>query len=354
VTGAQVIGAHERASARPAGRRRLGGLVVALAAVVLAACGSSSPGTAASTPAPVVIPKGAQIVHPSAATTGSGDTCNATASLRPPTPMPTPGQMPSGSWMAHIEASDSLKVGIAQNSFPFSYRDPVSGLPSGFDIDMLRQVALAIFGPSNTNPIQFVIVPNADRQQAVRAGEVDLLAETMTINCERETGKEAVDFSTVYYEAGQRILVPTTNSTITGPQDLGGKRVCTFSPNSTSFQHLVAQGMPRNIRLWAVNDITDCLVMLQQGQVDAISTDDAILLGLVAQDPMNTKIVGPVFGGGEPYGMAISKAHPGFTSFVNGVLAQVRADGTWARIYDNDLEPSTHTPAPAPPPASYR
>jgi polar amino acid transport system substrate-binding protein len=181
----------------------------------------------------------------------------------------------------------------------------------------------------------------------VQSGEVDVVAETMTINCERE---KSVDFSTVYYQAGQRILVPS-NSSITGPQDLGGKRVCA-TQGSTSLQNLVAAGMPRHIRLWAVNDETDCLVMLQQGQVDAISTDDAILLGLAAQDP-NTKVVGPTFSS-EPYGMAISKAHPEFTSFVNGVLAQVRADGTWTQTYNEWLAKYTQTAAPPPPLPSYR
>src|SRR5271165_5963789 len=169
----------------------------------------------------------------------------------------------------------------------------------------------------------------------------------MTINCERE---KSVDFSTVYYEAGQKILVPD-NSTITGSQDLGGKRVCAPA-GSTSLQNLVATGMPRNIQLWAVKDTTDCLVMLQQGQVDAISTDDAILLGLEAQDP-NTKIVGQAFSS-EPYGMAISKAHPDLTSFVNGVLAEVRANGTWTQIYDTWVAPHLSGPVPAPPTPSYR
>jgi len=75
------------------------------------------------------------------------------------------------------------------------------------------------------------------------------------------------------------------------------------------------------------------------GQVDAISTDNAILEGLAAQDP-NTKIVGPTFTQ-EPYGMAISKAHPDFTSFVNGVLTNERADGTWAAIYNRWLGAAT-------------
>jgi polar amino acid transport system substrate-binding protein len=255
--------------------------------------------------------------------------------------------MPAGSFMAQIQARGYLNVGVDQNTYLWGYRDPATGQLTGFDIAVLDQVAEAIFGPSYPDHIHYTIVPNADRVQDVQKGIVDIVAETMTINCARE---KDVDFSTVYYEAGQEILVPN-NSTITGPQDLGGKRVCA-AKGSTSLQNLVAPDMPKHIQLWGVNNETDCLVMLQQGQVDAISTDDAILLGLAAQDP-NVKVLGPTFSD-EPYGMAISKAHPDFTSFVNGVLAAVRADGTWAQIYDTYLMPYTKTPAPPPPVASYR
>ena len=295
---------------------------------------------------PSVVPKGAEIVHPSAPP-GTDTSCNATASLPPPATMPTPGQMPAGSFMAEIQARGYLNVGVDDNTYLWGYRDPATGQLTGFDIAMLDQVAEAIFGPSYPDHIHYTIVPNADRVQDVQNGTVDIVAETMTINCARE---KDVDFSTVYYQAGQEILVPD-NSTITGTKDLGGKRVCAAN-GSTSLQNLVAPGMPKHIQLWGVNNETDCLVMLQQGQIDAISTDDAILLGLAAQDP-NVKVIGPTFSS-EPYGMAISKAHPDFTSFVNGVLAAVRVDGTWAQIYDTYLMPYTKTSAPPPPVASYK
>jgi polar amino acid transport system substrate-binding protein len=328
-------------------RRRglLGALVAALAAVTLTACGSTTPTSSASSRTVDVLPKGAQIVHPTPAP--ASQSCNATASLAPPAIMPTPGQMPKGSYMAQIQARGYLEVGVDQNTYLWGYRDPVTGQLSGFDIDMLRQISDAIFGSTDPKYIHFRIVPNADRMQAVEKGEVDVVAETMTINCERE---KSIDFSTVYYEAGQKILVPT-NSSINGPQDLGGKRVCAPA-GSTSLDNLVAPGMPAHMQLWAANDTTDCLVMLQQGQVDAISTDDAILLGLAAQDP-NTRITKTAFSS-EPYGMAISKSHTDFTSFVNGVLAQVRANGTWTQIYDTYLQPWIGGPAPAPPTPTYR
>ncbi len=326
-----------------------GGLVVgalAVFAVASAACGAPRPSSVAppSAAPPMVVPAGAHVVTP--APPAPGVTCSdPTASLPPPSVMPAPGQMPAGSWMARIQARGYLLAGVDQNTYLWGYRDPNTGQLTGFDIDMLHQVSQAIFG--SPDRIHFVIVPNDDRIQAVRSGKVDIVAETMTINCARD---QSVDFSTVYYQAGQRILVDR-NSSITGPESLEHKRVCAVD-GSTSLANLDQVPVAADITVWAVNDQTDCLVLLQQGQVDAISTDDAILVGLEAQDP-NTKMVGPSFTS-EPYGMAISKSHPEFTSFVNGVLAAERADGTWAAIYSHWLGPFTTGPPPAPPTATYR
>ena len=88
---------------------------------------------------------------------------------------------------------------------------------------------------------------------------------------------------------------------------------------------------------------TDCLVLLQQGQVAAVSTDDTILDGLAAQDPF-TKVVGPRLTD-EPYGLAISKQHPDFVRFVNAVLAQERADGAWKASYHHWVGPQRGTAA---------
>jgi polar amino acid transport system substrate-binding protein len=97
---------------------------------------------------------------------------------------------------------------------------------------------------------------------------------------------------------------------------------------------------------------TDCLVALQEGRVDAISTDDAILYGFQAQDPY-TKIVGPKLTD-EPYGMAINRSHPDFVRFVNAVLERMRSDGTWTSIYKKWLGRVTHGATPAPPKPRYR
>ena len=123
--------------------------------------------------------------------------------------------------MATIAKRGHLIAGVDQNTLLWGYRDPVTGQLNGFDIDMIRQVAQAIFGDSSANHIIFEVVPNSERVSAVQTGQVDIVAETMTSTSGRA---QCVDFSSEYYDAGQAILVPN-GSTIKSAADLAGRRV---------------------------------------------------------------------------------------------------------------------------------
>jgi polar amino acid transport system substrate-binding protein len=273
-----------------------------------------------------------------AADTSCGDP---TASLRPTAALPAAKKMPAGSFMAAISARGRLRVGTSQDTLLFSSRNPFTGTVEGFDIDIARQVARAIFG--NPDKIQIVVIPNSARIPDVRAGTVDLVAETMTINCARD---KLVDFSTVYYDSGQKILVPSTSGA-TSLADLGGKRVCAAA-GATSLDAITAA--PSHPIAVTQPSWGDCLVAFQQNRVDAISTDDTILAGLAAQDPY-AKVAGAKFTD-EPYGLAINQQHPEFTRFVNAVLARDRADGTWTAIYRRWL--AKYGTTSTPPAAHYR
>jgi polar amino acid transport system substrate-binding protein len=310
----------------------------AAAALMLAACGSAGdPAQRAAlvalslkTPRPPASPPGKRV-----------RSCGAlTASLRPPAAMPAPGAMPTGSSMARIERRGYLIAGVDQNTLLFAYFNPLERHVVGLEIDLLRQIAQSIFG--NANAIQFRAVTTAERIPAVEQGLVDVSADAITITCER---RQQVDFSTVYYDAGQKLLVPR-DSTATGLADMAGKRVCA-TIGSTSLQTLESL-QPRAIP-YPVQQRTDCLVALQEGRADAVTSDDSILLGFKAQDP-NTEIIGSRFAN-EPYGMAINKDHPDFVRFVNGVLARMRADGSWRRIVTRWL--GGLGPVSGPPPAVY-
>jgi polar amino acid transport system substrate-binding protein len=241
--------------------------------------------------------------------------------------------------MRRIERRGRLVVGVDQNTLLFAYLNPFTGQIAGFEVDLLREVAAAIFG--DPNRIEFKAVTTAERLPYVESGRVDIVADAVTITCAR---LQEVAFSTVYYDAGQRLLVPKS-SRARSLADLRGKRVCA-TIGSTSLQNITSTFY--DIVPYPVPERTDCLVALQEGKVAAVASDDAILLGFAAQDPY-TKLVGPRITD-QPYGMAISRRHPDFVRFVNGVLAHVRADGTWARLYRKWLGVVTGTSAPPPTP----
>jgi polar amino acid transport system substrate-binding protein len=248
--------------------------------------------------------------------------------------------------MARIRQRGYLIAGVDEDSYLFGYRNPSSDPAApplvGFDIDFVQQVAAAIFG--SPGHVRYQVLTKAERLTALQQGKVDLVADILTIDCQRA---QQVDFSADYFDAGQRVLVNQA-STVRGIGDLAGKKVCAAA-GTTSIQTL-ADPKYRVVPISAVN-WADCLVMLQQGQVDAISTTDLILLGIQSQDPY-TKIVGPRFTD-EHHGLGIPKGEGDFVRFVNAVLEQVKADGTWTSIYTRWVGDRLG-PVPAPPPPVYQ
>jgi polar amino acid transport system substrate-binding protein len=239
--------------------------------------------------------------------------------------------------MAAIRARGHLVAGVDQNTKLLAFLDPGDAQLHGLEIDILRQVAKAIFG--DPNAVEFRAITTAQRLDVVREGTVDIVADAVTVTCER---RRKVDFSSVYFDAHQGVLVPSS-SPARSIADLAGQRVCATRA-STSIENVARY--PRLIP-YPVAQRTDCLVALQQGGAEAIASDDAILRGFQAQDPYTKILVDPA--APAPYGMAISKAHPDLVRFVNGVLARIRTDGTWRQIYARWFG----SPAPAPPVARY-
>jgi polar amino acid transport system substrate-binding protein len=309
--------------------------LVACAAVALVATVAGC----TDSPAPKSDAKAAPSASAPAAAAPVDTSCKPRESFQPTGALPAPGKMPAGTTMDKIYKRGRLILGTSQDTLLFSSRNAFTGKVEGFDVDMGRQIAQAIFG--DPNKIQIKVIGYDQRVPLAQSGAVDLVADTMTINCARW---KDVNFSSVYYDAGQKVLVSSA-STVKSIDDLGGKKVCA-AVGSTSLDNIakvaskpIAVGRP---------GFADCLVAFQQNQVDAISTDDTILAGLAAQDPY-AKVVGPRFTD-EPYGMAMAK-DPTFTRFVNAVLEQNRTNGTWTATYKKWL--GRFGAAPAPPAPEY-
>lgn len=314
----------------------------ALVLAFLAGCSAASPTTPATAPM-VATPRPAGVQDP-AEVPGDppvGDDCDRRASLRPAADLPPPGRMPSGSTMARIAKRGRLVVGVSQTTYLFGHRDPFSGTLKGLDIDIARQISSAIFGRADR--IQFWSITSAQRVPFITSGQVDMVVRTSSMTCERW---RQVSFSSQYYQAEQRLLVPR-DSPVRGIDDLGGRKVCAAAGSTDLAVVAAAKSRPVPV---SAPEVIDCLVLLQLGQVDAISNDDALLRGLVAQDP-TTRIVGASLDH-EAYGIMMELHATDLVRFVNGVLARMRADGSLGELYRRWLPPGAT--APAVPVARYR
>ncbi|MFW0789371.1 glutamate ABC transporter substrate-binding protein [Gordonia sp. CPCC 205333] len=315
--------AHNRSTSA---RRRLtqiallGVLIVTLAGCVKFAAPQSLPPTATATP-----PTPADVETNVSREPSPNESCNPSLTLRP-TELPEPGKMAPRTTMAAIHGRGRLIVGLDIGSNPFSFRDPLSGDIKGFDVDIAREISRAIF--NTPDRVEYRVLSSADRIEALRSNSVDVVVKTMSITCDR---MQDVSFSAPYYVASQRILA-LRDSSIEGAEGLAGQRVCA-ARGVTSIGRL--QSIVPSVKMVETTTWADCLVLLQQGEVAAVSTDDAILAGLAIQDPW-LKVVGPGLGT-EYYGVGIPRGQDDMVRFVNAVLASIAANGRWLQIYNEWL-----------------
>ena len=325
---------------RPVGARRPRLRVALVAGVLLAllpACGVLTDETTSLPPAP------SSTAAPSAPPAPAPATCDdRLQSYAPDGPLPDPDDLPAGSTMAEIRERGRLVAGVSADTFLLGSRNPLNGRVEGFDIDLVKAVAKAIFGDEDR--YQLRVITAADRIPLLESGEIDLVARNMTITCDRWT---QTAFSTEYYRSGQKVLVRRGSEATTLAQ-LAGRRVC--APRSTSSLTNLREQAPQAVAVES-DSHTGCLVLFQSGQVDAITGDDTVLAGLAAQDPYAVVPRQKAFTA-EPYGLGMNADDVDLVRFVNARLAQMRGNGEWKAVYDRWLaEPLG--PAPAPPKAVY-
>jgi putative glutamine transport system substrate-binding protein len=229
-------------------------------------------------------------------------------------------QFEPGTTMAELQDKGEIKIGVKYDVPPFGYLNPRTGRVEGFDVDLGKAIAEKL----GVEP-KFVEATSDDRIPLLRAGKIDLILSTMTITRERD---REIDFSEPYYIAHGRVLAPR-NSRISGIEDLGhGDRVCT-ARGSTYADTLRNDAPDAHLRL--VRSYSECLELLQSKAVDAISTDDVILTGMIAQDD-SLRLVGPDITT-EPYGAGIKDGDTEFKQFVDEAIAEFKTDGRWDHAY---------------------
>ncbi|MGC5169522.1 glutamate ABC transporter substrate-binding protein [Microbacterium sp. DT81.1] len=224
---------------------------------------------------------------------------------------------------------DGVVVGVKNDQPGLGIEDATTGERSGFDVDIARWIAASL--GFSEDQIEYVTIPSANREQAIVNGDIDYYVGTYSITDSR---KEQIDFAGPYFETGQGLLVAADDDSINGPDDLEGKVVCSVT-GSTPLQRIRDEYNPGETVEYET--YSQCVEQLKNGQVDAITTDQAILAGYVAQEPDALKIVGEPFSE-ERYGVGLAKGDTALKDHINTLLTD--GGDVWTALFEEHLAPA--------------
>ncbi|PSL01082.1 amino acid ABC transporter substrate-binding protein (PAAT family) [Haloactinopolyspora alba] len=245
-------------------------------------------------------------------------------------------EFPEGSTMAEFAEAGQIEIGVKFDQPGVGFMAPGADVPTGFDIEMGKIVAGALgIAPED---ITWTETVSDNREPFLQQGTVDIVIASYSITEER---RQVVGQTGPYYVTGQQILVREEDKeTITGPEDLAQAKTCSVT-GSTSLSNVVddygAEPVP-------FDTYSDCVTQLQNGSVDAVTTDGAILLGYAAQAPDELEVVGETFSE-ERYGIGYQKGDTEFCEFLNETIQASYEDGSWAEAFESTLgESGVETP----------
>jgi ABC-type amino acid transport substrate-binding protein len=232
-----------------------------------------------------------------------------------------PEKFEAGTTLGDIQAKGEITIGVKFDVPPFGFKNTGSGDVEGFDVDLGKAIAEKL----GVEP-KFIEAISDNRIPFLQDGTADVILSTMTITAERD---QEIDFSEPYFVARGRILVPK-GSDIAGVDDLAGKKVCT-ALGSTYEETLKKHAPKADLRL--VDSYSECLELVQNKAVDAVSTDDVILTGMIIQDDTLELVKGEELTT-EPYGAGIKDGDAELKKLVDEVIDEWKQDGGWAETYE--------------------
>ncbi len=245
----------------------------------------------------------------------------------------------AGSTMERLNKAGQITIGVKFDQPGIGQLDPKTNKPEGLDIEIAKIVAAGL--GLTADQIKFVETVSKNREPFIQNGTVDLVIASYSITDDR---KKVVSFAGPYYQTGQDLMVRKDDSSITGPETLGGKKVCSVT-GSTPLANIQKNYPTATAVPFAT--YTECVQQLLNGSVDAVTTDGTILLGYAARQPAQLKVIGKPFST-ELYGIGLKKDDTDFRGFLNDTLQKAVDSGDWAKAYTATLGKSG-APTPTPP-----
>ncbi|CAL9414673.1 glutamate-binding protein [Streptomyces sp. DH-12] len=234
---------------------------------------------------------------------------------------------------------DKITIGIKFDQPGLGQKTPQGY--EGFDVDVATYVAEKL--GYEEDQIEWKESKSADRETMLQRGDVDFITATYSITPERQ---EKVDFAGPYLLAHQDVLLRADDDKIKSPEDLNNAKLCSVT-GSTSAQNIKEKLAPK-AQLQPYPTYSACLPGLQNGAVDALTTDDSILAGYAAQDQFKGKFkLGGFKLTNENYGIGVKKGSD-LKEKINKALEEMVSDGSWETAVKENFGPANYKYEPAP------
>jgi polar amino acid transport system substrate-binding protein len=236
---------------------------------------------------------------------------------------------------AASKAAKLYVVGTDAAYAPFESQNE-KGEMVGFSIDLLNAVA-----NKAAIEIKFINTPWEGIFNTLAQGDRDLLISSITITEER---KQSMDFSAPYFDAVQLIAVKE-GSKITKFSDLEKLKVGVQTGTTGDEVVSKLQGKTStNIRRFESTPLA--LKELDAGGVEAVVADNGVVVNYVKNNTsVKLKTVTDASFQPEQYGMAVKKGNAELLAKLNKGLADMKADGTYTKIYGKYFGTSAAAPA---------
>jgi ABC-type amino acid transport substrate-binding protein len=213
-----------------------------------------------------------------------------------------------------------LLVGVKTDFPPFGYLD-AAGNPQGFDVDVARYLARALF--EEEGRLELVPVTSGSRIPFLYSEWIDLIVATMTVTEDR---RRVLDFSDPYFVSASLLLVPA-GSAIRGIEDLAGKTVAVIEG---SIQEKDLEQVSPGAKQVAFKNMDEAVAALRARKVDALCQDDMLVLALMKGNRDLKAAGNPILP--RPYAIAVRKGDAATLRWINDKLSAMRKDGTYDRL----------------------
>lgn len=241
-----------------------------------------------------------------------------------------------------ITRGGKMVMGARSGSVPFGFIDKDNKWV-GFSIDLCTEIKNKLESKLGKKiELELKEVTPSNRIPLVANGTIDIECGSTTYTRARD---ETVDFSLNVFFTGSQLLVKQ-GSGIKSTADLAGKRV--GATQGTTNEKAIREVAPK-ATVVVFQDHPSGFLALEQGKIDAYTTDGIILAGLRAKSPnaANYEVVGDFYTN-EPYSFILRENDSKWRDFVNHALMEMLEDGTYFTIYDKWFGAEGVVPYPMP------